>query len=289
MELLKTNNFKVVGNLIACDMKTGNRKSDGKGYIMGKATVISNIGGADNEFEISFFANQLTADGKESQLYLSYSKMNELIGKKVEVTGSLRENRYYSTKTEQMMSIQQLNGKFVKGVSSTVADTATYEVSGFVVEAMKEKTNKEGVIYRYDISLGQANYSNTSMSRFVLHVDPSDREIINGVRNYQIGQTVSLRGNLNFIVKTVTKEDDLTGGFGEPAIRTFTNKIHNFFINGGSAPVPTEKGGYPSDVIHTLVEAYKANDTKLMNDAKTNNTVVAEEKPSITSRQTSLI
>lgn len=292
MGLLKTNTFKVVGRLSNVNLTNGNRKDNGAGFISGKATVISNLGGRDNEFEISFYANQKTKEQKDSQLYISYSKMNELVGKKVEVTGEIRENRYFSVNANQMVSSQQLSGKFIRGVAETTADEGSYELGGFIVDTLKEKVSKkDNSIYLYELTLGQSNYSDTGMNRFVLHVNPSDTEIIHGAQNYQIGQTVSVNGDLRFIVNVVQSQKDNTGGFGEPVTRTFTNRQHNFYIIGGS-PVITdvEKGMYPSDVIKSLVSAYKARDVELAGKAKENNPAPAvEESPKVTFKQTSLI
>lgn len=293
MELLRTNTFKVVGRLVSQDLKQGNRKDNGAGYISGKATVIANLGGRDNEFEISFFANQLTQDGKESQLFSNYSKLGELVGKKVEITGDIRESRFWSRNANQMVSSQQLNGKFVHGVAESVADEGSFEIGGFVVEELKEKTAKDGSVYRYDLALGQSNYSGTSMSRFVLHVNPADAEIIRGVRNYQVGQTVRVNGDLRFYVEQIQSERKNEGGFGQPVVRVFTNKQHNFYITGGTAAiVDVNDGMYPSDIIRTLVAAYKAHDVELANKAKESAPRAAEpaqEEPKVSFRQTSLI
>lgn len=290
MDILKTNSFKVVGRLASADLKE-NFKQNGDAYISGKAVVISNIGGRDNEFEISFYTNKLTKDKKESQLFVSYSKMGELIGKKVEVTGDIRESRFFSRNNSQMVSSQQLSGRFVRGTTETAEDCATFEIAGFVIEEVKEKVNKNNEVYRYDLAIGQANYSNTSMQRFVLHINPNDREIVNGVKGYHVGQTVQVNGDLNFFVETQTVEANREGGFGESVTRTYTNKFHNFFIKGGSAPIASaEMGAYGNDMIRTLVSAYKARDVELSEKAKADGTSAPAEKDSaVFSRQTSLL
>lgn len=290
MEALRTNSFKVVGRLTSADLKEG-FKQNGDAYISGKATVVANLGGRDNEFEISFYTNKLTQAKKESQLFVSYSKMNELIGKKVEVTGEIRESRFFSRNNSQMVSSQQLSGRFVRGTAESAADEASFELAGFVVEELKEKTNKDNEVYRYDIALGQANYNNTSMQRFILHVDPADREIVTGVKAYKVGQTVQVNGDLNFIVETTTSAAKREGGFGEAVVRTYTNKYHNYFIKGGSAPiVSAEAGAYASDMIRTFVATYKARDVELAAKAKDSQPATeAESSAPVVSRQTSLI
>ena len=84
-DLLRTNKVKIVGRLIDADMKPGNRKDNGAGYISGTATVQSTIGGATKEYEISFYANEQTQDKKVSKLYTSYSKMAELKGENFDI------------------------------------------------------------------------------------------------------------------------------------------------------------------------------------------------------------
>lgn len=291
MDFLRTNSFKVVGRLVSADMRTGNRKSDGAGYISGTATVVSNIEGADNTFEIRFYSGEKTADGKISKLYTSYSKLSDLVGKKIEVTGEIRENRFFSKTSNQMASAQQLSGHFVRGVTETATDEAVFEVGGFVVEELKERTNKDNEVYRYDIAIGQSNYKGDMMSKFVLHVNPVDRPIIEGVKGYHVGDTVRVNGKLNFIVKTVTSESKNEGGFGEPVVRTFTNKISNFFISGGSSVIKDATiGAYPNDVIRTLVSAYKAHDAEIEATAKASGeSSVVEDEPKVTSRQASLL
>ena len=289
MELLRTNSFKIIGRLKSQDLKVG-RKDNGEGYISGKAIIISNLDGRDNEFEVSFYTNQLTKDKKESQLFITYSNLESLVGKKVEVTGELRESRFWSRASNQMVSAQQLSGRFIRGTTESSIDEGSFELGGFVIEELKEKKNKDNEVYRYDLALGQSNYSGTSMSRFVVHVDPNEREIVNGVRSYRIGQTVRVNGDLRFIVNIVTSTASNEGGFGSGVTRTFTNKIHSFFVRGGTAPIAdAAQGMYSSDVVRSLVAAYKARDVELSAKAKDSGADAVEEAAPVSSRQTSLI
>ena len=96
-KLLRENSIKIVGRLTDAQVTLGNRKDNGQGYISVDATVVSLINGVSNEFKVNFYTNQLTKDGKQSKLYDSYNKLPEMIGKKVEIDGEIRENRYWST------------------------------------------------------------------------------------------------------------------------------------------------------------------------------------------------
>lgn len=289
-KLFRTNTFKVVGRLLNTDVRTGTLKSNGQEYISIDVTVQSTIGGKNNEFEISLFANKLTKDGKPSQLYTSYSKLPELVNKKVEISGDIRENRYFSSNLNQIISTQQLNGRWVRGVADSSTDEATYELGGFIVKSLVERQNKAGEVYRYDLTIAQSNYAGNGLSMYTLHVDPSRRDILAGVEGYNVGDTVRLNGNLNFTVETVTAASNNDGGFGEPVTRTYTNKQKNFFIEGGSAPIADDTA-YDNVTIKTLIDAYKANDVALTAKGSTSTSSAApvvEDAP-VTRRQTSLI
>lgn len=283
-----TNTFKVVGKLVKADVKLGTSTKNGQPYVAATATVNSTINGMNCEYEIDFYASQLTSTGKVSALYTSYSKMNELEGKKVEITGNIRENRYFSNNLNQIISSQELAGRFIKGVAESSQDDAKWEMSGFVAKTLIEKVNKQEEVYRYDLTLAQTNYSGSSLSMFTLHIDPAYREIVSGVEKYEVGQTVHLNGNLVFKVETVTQEAKNEGGFGEAVVRTFTNRQKNFFITGGSAPI-NDDTKYDGATISDLISIYKARDTELMEKSKNNAPAAVEVTPTITKKQTSLI
>lgn len=287
-KLFRTNTFKVVGRLIKAEVRTGNRKDNGQGYVSVDATVQSTIGGKTNEYEISLFASQMTKDGKPSQLYTSYTKMPELEGKKVEISGEIRENRYFSSNLNQIVSSQQLSGRWVRGVSDTTADVATYELGGFIVKSLVERQNKAGEVYRYDLTIAQSNFAGNGISMFVLHVDPSRRDIISGVEGYNVGDTVRLNGVLAHTVETVVAASNNEGGFGEPVTRTYTNRQKNFFIEGGSAPIADDTA-YDNVTIKTLIDAYKANDVALSSSAPASSSSTSTADAPVTRRQASLI
>lgn len=292
-KLLRENSIKIVGRLTDAQATFGNRKDNGQGYISVDATIESIINGVLNEFKVNFYAGQLTKDGKQSKLYESYSKLPEMIGRKVEVDGEIRENRYWSANLSQLISTQLLAGKFVKGVVDSVVDTATFVVGGFLVKTPVEKQNKKGEVYRYDVTVGQSNYAGNGMSMITLHINPNQREIVSGVESlYSVGDTVQFTGSLVFKVETVTVEDENTA-FGAPVTKTFTNRQSNFYIEGGSNPISDDRA-YGSDVVSTLINAYKAHDVELQNAASTkapatSSAPVSNAAPVVTKRQTSLI
>lgn len=286
-KLQHVNTFKVVGRLVKADIRTGTSTKNGQAYVSVTATVQSMINGVNNEFEIDFYSSQMTGAGKPSALYTTYSKMNELEGKKVEITGSIRENRYFSTNLGLLVSSQELAGRFVKGVAETSADDAKWEMSGFVVKTLVEKVNKKDELYRYDLTIAQSNYGGTGISMYTLHVDPARRDIVNGVNSYEVGNTVKLNGALCFKVETVTAKSEHEGGFGEAVTKTYTNRQKNFYIEGGSAPINDETK-YDSMSIRDFIEGYKAHDVELSSKGKSSASPVENAAP-VSKKQTSLI
>lgn len=263
-----SNYFKVVGTLVKADVKTGTMKANGEEYVSVKATVESLINNEKNTYDIDFFSAKLTkADDKgnraESQLYTSYVNLPTLLNKKVEVTGSISEDRYVNKQNNTLVSTQKLSGRFVRGTADTTADESTFTIGGFILSGLRQSQNKEGEVYRYSIEVGQENYSG-KLNKFTLHVNPKDGDIVSGLESLGVGTTFKFVGTLNFITQTQTVEQPAV--FGKPIVRTYTNTYRNYYIESGSNEDIIE---YPDDVVTKLISDYKANDTELLNNAKT--------------------
>ena len=277
-----TNSFNIVGRLAAANIRTGTAKN-GHAYVSVDATI---TGEGDREYSVSFYASDTTSKNEHSKLYDKYMGLKDAEGKKVRVQGSFRENRYFSEKRSQMVSAQLLSGRFIDVVSDTESDKAEWELGGFVISELAEKTNKEGNIYRYDLVIGQANSQN-KLSVFTVHVNPEQRDIINGVRGYHASDTIVVNGILDFTAKEVTLERSNEGGFGQPVVRSFVNHTRNFYITGGQAVIKDETA-YDGELIRELVADWKAKDADIVASRK-NNTPAVSNEPKISARQTSLI
>lgn len=290
--LFRANYFTVLGKLEKVNVTKGNQTSDGKPFVSVEAVISANLDGRLNEFPIRFYASQFTQDGKESQLYLTYVDMPNLVGSTLEVNGEIRENRFWSAKGNQMVSAQQLNGKFIRAVPDSSVHQATFEIGGFIVNELVEKTNKANEIYRYDLKLGQSNYNGNGLSVFTLHINPTDKDIVTGVKNWKAAQTVKVTGQLRFYSEQHEVIDD-SNAFGAPRTRVITNNYKYFYIDGGSNPFKSDdEGFYTSEDVRDLISVYKSKDLEIQSKASTKkdqeNSVV-EEATKITSRQTSLL
>ena len=293
MELLKTNQFNVVGTLKSVDLQERTSSKTGNQFVSGSILVESIIKGETNEFVIDLFANKLTADKKPSKLYENYLDLNNLIGKKIDVSGNLSENRYFSEKSNQMASRQTLSGRFIKGVVPNTADSATFSVGGFVVSNLVEKKRKDNSIYAYELTLAQANYREDNLTMFRLQVKPEDTDIVRGIeKTYKVGDTVLISGELNFLVETTTQT--IENAFGAPTVKTYQNRYNSFYVTGGSNPEQGESA-YSTELIQSLIAAYKAKDVEIKaaaDERNASNGSIAEQtpaQPSISARQVSLI
>lgn len=284
--VLNTNTFTIVGRLINAEVKETSRNNVDR--INVTLSIKSTIGGAEKDYEVFASASKLTRDGKVSQLYTTYAKLPELINKKIQVDGSIRASRFFSTRDQKLIDYQSLSGRWIKGVPESETDTATYELGGFVVSPLAEKKKKDGSVYKHELKIGQTDYNN-QLQVITVDINPEEVNFVQGASKYLVGDTVFIKGLLDFY--TVQQVSQTQGGFGDMS-RTYTNHIHNYFLVGGSDPMDkSDARAYSSELIRSLIEAYKAHDVELENAAKERGSAApaVTETPVITSRQTSLL
>ena len=289
MSLIKTNSIEIIGTLTKVNTRRGTDKT-GHDYASVEATIATSQNGITCEYPVNFYSKSVTIDNEENKLYSIYCNMEKWLNKKVSLTGRMRENRYFSTKRKQMVSVQLIEGGFIKTVAENSTDCAKFTIAGVMLDELTEKTTKEGKIYRYDLRIGQANYAEDKLSVFTLHVNPDRTDIISGVKNnYRIGDTIELRGTLLFKVETVTVVGD-DQAFGAPVIKNFTNRQNNFFIESGSQPIKDETR-YDATLVRNLASAYHDRDKEIQANAesKMTNAIEAPKVETVTNRQTSLI
>ena len=264
-----TNSFTVVGHLKSVEYRNKDKQAE---QVSAKATIESEIGGQTKEYDIEFFSKAVTAAGTPNKLYAAYIDLEKNIGKKIKVSGEFRENRYYSSTKEAVVSTNVLSGRFIN-YDVKDADSATFEFQGFVIKELTEKTNKDEEIYQYNIGIAQEGYKENTLTviNFNVSTEPESAEIVNVIRDqYALGCSVTITGDLDFYTKTTTSEINQEGGFGKPIVREYTNTYRNYFITGGSAPTSPddEKAFYNEEKIATLAQAYKAHDVELEKEAK---------------------
>ena len=293
-DLVKTNNFTIIGTVKAVDKKDVTLKN-GSSAVSLHVTVESVFNGALHSYTIELFANSEKADNSENALYKTYTTLaNEGVGKRYSFSGSLVESRYWSKKRKQIVSSVRLRGQWVNSVVATAEDKAVFTYSGFVLDNTPvEMKNKDGVVYRYDYRVGQANYKEDNLNVITLHINPNDTEILNAInRLYKIKDTVEFSGVLDFTEQTTVVESPVAFGKAEP--RTYVNHINNIYIQGGSDIIKVEDGGYDTATINNLVSAWKTSGAELAERAQAEEsaadlTAPAAPSTKITQPQTSLL
>lgn len=270
MEKEKINKITITGTLVENKLREGvakNGKNTGKSYISGEIIVKSVIDGKDNLFPIRLYAFEQTKEGKENKLYASYRDLQKLLNRRITVSGTFSENRFWSEKTGQIASQQVLNGRFINEAKAGTPDGATYDFSGYVAKELVEKTNKENEIYAYELLVGQTNYTETEASFYRFHIDPSRTDIINSVRElYVTGSTVHFSGEIRYVSENITKETTAVA-FGSPQARNFVVTNRNYFITGGESPI-TGESAYDMEDMLAYKKANQAKDIEIQNKAK---------------------
>lgn len=252
------NKVRIIGTLAKADTKEITSKNGGQ-YISVEAQVEE--GG--NTFDVRFFAGRTKADNTDNPMYDQYNSIQYKIGSRVNILGSLEENPWYDAKNKQVKTSVRINGRFISDATIAENDTATFEVSGFILSALTEKKDKNGVAYRYDINVAVPNYNASKIQNITLNTSVAPApgttdiyyaaDIIEALSNLKVGQSVKLEGDLISIVTTQTVEEK--HGFGKPTYKTFTNVNKRFNITAGDPDVEN-----PIDMatVKELVSGYKA-------------------------------
>jgi hypothetical protein len=271
------NKISITGTIVETRLKDGiATKGDnvGKHYISGEIIIKSILDGVENLFPVSLYSFEVTADKQPSKLYASYkSIMENGIGRRVTINGSLQENRFWSAKKAEILTSQRISGRFINDAKSGVADNAIFEFSGFVGRNLLEKKNKDGITYLYELTVGQANYKGTSANLFRFNVDPKESAIVKIIsEKYTAGTTIHINGKMRFITVQHTfqnEEENEKTLFGDKPVVTsvLTNKY--FYIAHGDEPI-TGDTAYTVDDIKAYKDAIAAHDIEIQAKAKSN-------------------
>ena len=268
MAVLKKNEVFIVGELV--DVKTDVRtSSDNKTYISGKVSVKVVVNNVENIIDASIYANEKTKEGADSKMYKSYLTLDSLIGKRVRITGSLREGAIVDPSSGDVRHFNQIDAKFINAAYSTdVEDKATFEYSGFVVRPIYERKDKEDNLLGYRIEVAQANWNDTNCFVIRFDIDKDDTQKAAVIEaNYIAGATVEFSGNLGAVstIEVKTVEAD----FGDPITKTFAKTDKTYSIVSGNLPLASDdERAYSDAMIKTLIAAYKQADVDRVEKAR---------------------
>jgi hypothetical protein len=175
---------------------------------------------------------------------------------------------FYSTKDGQVINFTEINAGFFQLAKDSEADTATFEYSGFVKTPLFERKNEKEEVVAYEIEIAQANYNETNMGivKFRVPKDPNIRAAIEN--SYRKGATVSIQGQIFYLVEHVTKTEEVA--FGTPIVKEFTNTTKILLITGGKDPIVNELA-YTPEQINMLEAAYATEIERVEKEAKSEN------------------
>lgn len=265
-KVFNTNRLRVIGTLVEVDLDVKASQS-GQDYIGGTITVKSDIDGAEQLTELRLFSFKFKKGTTvTSKLFESYNSLENWIGKRVEVSGSIDEGRFFDAGSAQVVSFNNNGGRFINKAKATDADCATFEYAGFVVKPLTERLNKEENIVAYEMMIGQANYNGTKPIYVKFTIPAEESAKAAAVQNlYEVGDTVVIEGNVSVVTEEVVKE--MPTAFGEEMKKTYINTYKTYQIVSGSEPVEG-KGKYSREDVIEMANAYKAEGAEIESKAK---------------------
>lgn len=258
-KLNNENTINIVGVLTDVDSKTGVSQK-GTEYITGKVTVKS---GEDHTYTLHFYSNKLTKEGVQSKLYNTYSTIQNYIGRKVRITGQIREAKI--TAGSEIRYGNSLDLRFINFLENGDAtpEEATFSISGYIVGGLRDVYESDGETVRtHLITVGQANYSNTEAVHIRLNVSPKNVAAVDKIRSdFTDGTSVNFSGTLNFYVvnDTITEEND----FGGSTKRVVQRSIKEYNVERGRI-FHEDSMVYTPEEIKELEDAYKLEEKQLL-------------------------
>lgn len=267
------NYFEIIGTLTNVQVKSGVRKTSGHNYVNANAVIKSIIDGTENEFKVSFWADELTKKGEKNKNFIAYRNLDrDLKGRKVRVIGSLNEYRYKDKENHLQSSATLKGGRIELVGDEALADKAVFALDGFVTAPLYEKRNKKDELLGYRVDLAQADYTGEKMVRFTLDIDPQNKAILTPRSNIKAGETLTVEGNRSRVETTKTVEKK--GGFGVAEPVTYINVSRSFNITWFDRV--DKEHAYSSETVTRLCTAYKAlQQEKQAEEGKSGNNRVA--------------
>lgn len=234
--------------------------SDNRRAIAGKLDIKTD---EHSVHTVEVFSMLLKKDGSENSVakglqtvmndYKSIQEVGEENADKVRITsGELRKNEYWG-QDGQLKSYPQIFTNFINRVkpNEEYNPRATFEVELYIQSILPEIKGEEetgrivikGLIPLYG-------------GKVVPHefVVANEKAIAYIEQNYEVGNTVKLKGNVINSVETRVEIEEMA--FGEDIERTITKSVREFLVTGGTPPYDEdgEKAFTPEQIKKALVE-----------------------------------
>ena len=258
-KLNNENKIDIVGIMTDAEVKTG-VSAKGTEYINGKVTVKVQ---ETKTYALHFYANKITKDGTISKLYNTYSSLPTYIGRKVSITGSIREAKISAGSEIRYGNSLDLRFINILADGDQTEECAKFSVSGYIIGGLTDVYNEDGTTIRnHIITVGQANYNNSEAIHIRLNVDPKNVAAVNSIRNnFTLNTTVNFKGVLDFRVENqeIVEEND----FGGATTRIIQRSTRNYLVQTGKI-FHDDNDIYLPEEIKELEDAYKLAEARLL-------------------------
>lgn len=276
------NNVYIKGILMESDIKTStyDDKATGKkvenisGSILVRVPLKEEDGGV-SDIKVHLFSKKYNNDNKVSKLYLGILDLKENYvsaascgdidkADRIVVSGGAVEMNEYWGRNDKLVSFPRITGKFFKKASATGFEPeATFEVQGVVLSMNPSGENEDMLALNM---LVPQYASKSDVVPFIVKT-PS---VIQGIQTYwKTGDTVVVKGYINFSVTTTTYEEE--SFIGGTETKTRTTNVSELVILKGTAPM---EDGYDYD---SCERALDARDQRLKADKERSKTKTAEK------------
>lgn len=294
MALLRTNNGYFVGTLVEIkDFKELTYGAENKEAVTATIVVKSVLGEGENAVEslteLRNFTSKYTKDGKQNKNYDKILNIKEFLNKRVVIAGAqIVGERFWAKNTNQLVPSTKFNFNLIRLAKDSEVDKAEFEYGGFVYKELTEKTDADGNVLHYVISIAQANYNENNMQVVEFVVEKDNLAAVKAIQNaYTQGSTVQISGICSNIVTQITKTEEAM--FGDPITKVFTRTDKKLIITSGQ-PVVEGEGEYTVEAIKSLVDAYTREGIeikdKAMNDS--NAQTAQEATKNVSSKKSAL-
>lgn len=267
MPLFKDNRVDIVGTLVEADIKTGTSKTSGAKYVNGTVQIKTTPADKEMVIELSLMSMEKSSKGNVLKNFEFFQTLPSLIGKRVSVTASIEENKFWSATSNTLVKTPKLRVNFInlQQAGETLKDTATFTIGGFVARPLVEISDRDGNLVGYELTLGQANYKEDMATFIPLRVDPRNNAAVTYIQSqYLKGDTVRLNGILNFKSETITKTEK--ADFGPDVVKTYQKNIKEYLIESGAKI--SDETIYDNATIEKLTNAATADDERVQAEAK---------------------
>lgn len=281
-KVASVNECEIIGILNELEITEGTSSKSGKDrdYISGTATIRvdteENGRVIENLIPISLFSFKKKDDGSDNKNYdriKSYGEKFTSIAAAEDISqatkiyiggsvASLSENAFVSKNTGKIFSSFKISSNFLNEARNATTDSATFTLTGVVLNLREEMNNQEEPTGRLIVDFGVIGYRGR-INVLSLYAEDEGKAFIE--TSWSSGSTVKVVGDIRMTQKVVTWTEEL--GFGKPQEKRRTETRRELLITGGSEPL-SEDMSYDSDDIKAALAERKTYHDSLITNSK---------------------